>query len=462
MFRARTEYTHPVTEEMPCPLGVAVLDGDLYVAQMHRLLRYRNIKDRVQPEVVLGTESPEGAGNGFPDTFWHGWRYVVADERRGKLLVGIGAPCNVPGFGETLASTGDQDCADNEAHPLLGTLVQLDPNDKSRNGSPNIEVIARGIRNSVGITVHPHTQDIWFTDNGRDQWGGEGALPTEKTDSLPPDELNVLGVADPAHPIHFGFPACYGIGIVDPTSDKDGRPFNPKGNCEGHVPATVEMPPHSASLGVRFYNESAFPREYHGAALIAMVGSWDKGNPSGYAVAAVPFHPNGSHKALGPHRELLGGFITDPPTPCTIDDDCPGNATCQTKSPAATLGGTLLCGGRGRPADVEVLRSGEVLVTDETNSLVYSVRYTGKTPDCITSFGNCRGTSTRFNALASARAVSSAAPMAAWIVPLLAPILFVGLSHCRRAYKRGTLRERAQRWWAGDSPLVSRVHLGSC
>lgn len=376
------EVRKAVTEPMESPNGVAFLNGNLYVAQMNKVFRYQDVEARL----AAGQEIEKEKVLDLPNTHWHGWRYITADTVRQKLLIAIGVPCNVPYNGEVL------DCDDNEAHPYFGTVAEF-----NEDGS-GMRVLARGIRNSNGVHVHPETREVWFTDNGRDEWGGPGPTPTEYTNDSPPDEFNFLGLVGTVHePPNFGFPRCYGKAWVDTAShpasvaamvgmeQKAPVPFNPARNCDGLRPAIVEMPPHSATLGVRFYNESEFPAQYRGAAFLAEHGSWDRTLPSGYRVSRVHVVPGGQTTAL---QDFMTGFRFDPPVNCTTDSDCPGNSTCQTRSPAKHFNRQLYCGGRGRPTDVEVLRSGAMLVTDEMNSLVYHIRYTGNQPDCITTFGS--------------------------------------------------------------------------
>ena len=105
----------------------------------------------------------------------------------------------------------------------------------------DLEVYAEGVRNSVGFDWHPETDELWFTDNGRDNLG----------DDLPPDELNHA----PEAGLHFGFPYCHGGTIPDPDFGRD-RP------CDDFTPPAMPLGPHVASLGMRFYTGQMFPDEY--------------------------------------------------------------------------------------------------------------------------------------------------------------------------------------------------------
>lgn len=374
----------PVTAPMIQPNGIAFMGTDLFVAMIDRICVIRDvdtdpttIKDCVQ---ILGPESSEGAADGLPTYTHHGWRYLTADPVTQTLAVAIGAPCNVPWTSGS--SGGVADCANQgaggTAFPLLSTVATLNPD-----GS-EFQVAARGVRNSVGITYHPDTGEMWFTDNGRDQWGSSGSSATPDTSASPPDELNRLGSPGAAMP-DFGFPECYGRELPDTAIDGQGRPFNPSGQCdqEQYIGSVSELPSHSAALGLRFYNESAFPARYHGSCFIAEHGSWNRDPPSGFVLSTVDVGDPATATAVtslerktdATYEEFMTGFRLYPKVECSSTADCPGNSTCQMGAPNIDNG--PYCGGRGRPVDVEVLRDGTVLLSDDMNGLIYRIEYIG-------------------------------------------------------------------------------------
>jgi glucose/arabinose dehydrogenase len=130
----------------------------------------------------------------------------------------------------------------------------------------NKTIIAHGVRNTVGFDFDPDTGDLWFTENGRDMMG----------DDTPPDELNHMT----AEGVHYGYPFCHGKGIPDPQ-------FNPSRNCTGYKPATYELGPHVAALGLTFYEGSKFPKKYQKQPFFAEHGSWNRRVPIGYRVMWV-------------------------------------------------------------------------------------------------------------------------------------------------------------------------------
>ena len=223
------------------PNGVAFKDGDLYVAEINRILRYTNIEAQLdnppQPEIV---------NDAFPTNRSHGWKFIRFGPD-GLLYVPVGAPCNICNRGDPYASIG-----------------RLDTNG-------NFSIIARGIRNTVGFDWHPETGELWFTDNGRDRMG----------DDVPPDELNRIT----ANGQHFGYPYCHGTNIADPV-------FGDQRSCGEFVAPVQNLGPHVAALGMRFYTGDMFPEEYRNQIFIAEHGSWNRSSKIGYRITLVRLNGN--------------------------------------------------------------------------------------------------------------------------------------------------------------------------
>lgn len=273
------------------PNGIAFRDGDLYVAEVERVLLYRDIESRLDspPEpVTLAID--------LPSERHHGWRYIAFGPD-GKLYVSIGAPCNVcdrPGFAE---------------------IVRMDADGSNR------ETYAQGIRNSVGMTWHPDTGELWFTDNGRDMLG----------DDLPPCELNRA----PRAGLHFGFPRCHGSDISDPE-------FGAGASCESFAGPARELGPHVAPLGLRFYTGTQFPDEYRGQLFIAEHGSWNRSEKIGYRISLVRMEDN---EAVG-YETFAEGWLK-------------GNEVS------------------GRPVDLEIMPDGSLIVSDDMAGKLYRISYVG-------------------------------------------------------------------------------------
>lgn len=222
------------------PNGVAVLDGDLYVAEISRILKFKDIgRHLAEPPTA------EAVYDDFLKDVHHGWKYLRVGPDR-KLYTAVGAPCNI--------------CLSEKE--IFATLVRLNPD------GGNFEIYARGIRNTVGFDWHPDTRELWFTDNGRD-WLGDDA---------PPDELNHA----PKSGLNFGYPYCHAKDIADPE-------FGQRKSCSEFTPPAWTFSAHVAALGARFYSGSLFPAEYRGRLFVAQHGSWNRSAPVGYRVVAVRF-----------------------------------------------------------------------------------------------------------------------------------------------------------------------------
>lgn len=219
------------------PIGVAYRDGALYVAEMHRVIRYDDIEktfDKTPAFKVVRAMPPDG---------WHGEK-VIKFGPDGKLYIPVGAPCNVCN-------------KDKEVYAKIHRM--------NADGS-GFEEVARGIRNSVGMAWHPQTHELWFTDNGRDMLG----------DNLPSDKLNLA----PKIGLHFGFPYCQGGVVPDPE-------FAAGRKCSEFVAPMAKLGPHVASLGLEFNTGSQFPEQYKNQLFVAEHGSWNRSQKSGYRVALI-------------------------------------------------------------------------------------------------------------------------------------------------------------------------------
>lgn len=233
----RADQVFVLASGLDMPNGVAFRERALYVAEVHRILRFDDVEER-----LAAPPAPVVLRDDLPPDRHHGWKFIRFGPD-GWLYVPVGAPCNTCVVGDP-----------------YGTILRMSPDGSA------LQVVARGVRNSVGFDWHPETGELWFTDNGRD-WLG---------DDLPPDELN--RVTKPG--LHFGFPRCHGEGIVDPE-------LGGEQGCSGTVPPAWAFGAHVAALGMRFYTGTSFPAEYRGQVLVAQHGSWNRSSKVGYRVALV-------------------------------------------------------------------------------------------------------------------------------------------------------------------------------
>ncbi len=224
-----------IASGLEMPNGVAMRGGDLYVAEVSRILRFPAIEDRLddppRPEVVYDK---------YPHDRAHGWKFIAFGPD-GRLYVPVGAPCNI--------------C---DPKPPYASITRLAPD-----GS-GMEVYASGIRNSVGFDWDPRTHELWFTDNGRDRLG----------DDVPSDELDHA----PHAGMDFGYPYCHAGDVPDPKYGGGQHP------CGAFTPPARKLGPHVAALGMRFYTGSMFPAAYRNRVFIAEHGSWNRSRKIGYRV----------------------------------------------------------------------------------------------------------------------------------------------------------------------------------
>src|SRR5262249_20738319 len=134
------------------------------------------------------------------------------------------------------------------------------------------EVVARGVRNSVGFDWSPLDRTLWFSDNGRDLLG----------DDVPSDELNRVT----QNGQHFGYPYCHQGDVADPQ-------FGAQHRCSQSAPRIAKPGAHVAALGLRFYGGSQFPAEYRHNIFVAEHGSWNRSTKSGYRVVRVVLDAQG-------------------------------------------------------------------------------------------------------------------------------------------------------------------------
>lgn len=233
-----------VASGLDMPNGVALKDGDLYVAEVSRIIKFpdieSNFKNNPTYTVVL---------DDFPKDRSHGWKFIKFSPD-GKLYIPIGAPCNI--------------CL-REDDSRYASITKMDAD-----GS-NFEIFARGIRNTVGFDWHPITKELWFTDNGRDMLG----------DNIPPDELNYA----PTIGLHFGYPFLHGKNILDPE-------FGAQADTSQFTKPVQELGTHVAALGMEFYTGDMFPPEYKNQIFIAEHGSWNRSQKIGYRVTLVKLNGN--------------------------------------------------------------------------------------------------------------------------------------------------------------------------
>jgi len=274
------------------PNGIALHNGTLYIAEINKISKIDDVADRLD-----NPPKPTVIYDDLPSDAPHGWKFLTVGPDN-KLYFNIGAPCNI--------------CMPSDRHAQI-RRINLD-------GS-GAEVVARGIRQIVGMDWHPRLKVLYFTENQRD-WLSE---------DQPQDKLNRL-----LHPgeDNFGFPYCDGGDIPDPQ-------FGWGHSCNEFTRPIAQLGPHSAPLGMRFYTAKMFPKEYRDAIFIVRHGSWNKSRKIGGDVVVARLNPDGTVKSIEP---FITGFIQD------------NNYV-------------------GRPVDIEWMKDGSMLLSDDYNGAVYRIGY---------------------------------------------------------------------------------------
>ena len=289
---ARTVRT--VVDKLNQPAGVAFKNGSLYVMAIDKMLRYDGIEKNPSAVAVDMTDKFQ-----LPKEQHHNWKYISFGPD-GKLYVPFGAPCNI-------CALPSQEYAQIRRYNADGS---------------GMEVIASGVRNSVGFDWHPVTKELWFSNHGRD-WLG---------DDSPNDTLNRLSKTG----LNYGFPYCHQGNLADPEIKK----ANP---CEGVDQPVALMGTHAATMGVTFYTGNMFPPEYRNVLLNARKGSWNSNKKTGYDVVMVKADADGKNAKVEP---FLTGFMND------ADQSF-----------------------WGRPTYLMQMPDGAVLVSDEQTGAIYRVSY---------------------------------------------------------------------------------------
>jgi glucose/arabinose dehydrogenase len=295
------------------PFGIAFYPAGaeprwIYVANTDSVVRFPYGSGDLQARAAAETVVAKLPGGGLLRGGGH-WTRDVAFSRDGKkMYVSVGSRSN------------NDDSDDNPAEFHRACILEFNPD-----GS-GLRVLASGIRNAVGIAVHPRTGALWASVNERDNLG----------DNLVPDYIT--HVQDGGF---YGWPWFYLGGHQDPRHQ--GK--HPELQAKVIVP-DVLLEPHFASLQMLFYEGKQFPAAYRGDIFAAEHGSWNKSVRAGYEVIRVPLHQQ--DRASGEFEDFLTGFVT-----------AEGDVW-------------------GRPVGVTVASDGSLLVTDDGSKSIWRVSYSGK------------------------------------------------------------------------------------
>jgi glucose/arabinose dehydrogenase len=296
---------------LPGVHGVAVQGDQVYLASSTTIWRMPRAGGAPQPVVT-----------GLPEGGQHANR-MVRFGPDGLMYITIGSSCN--------------DCAEEN---LLerGTMIRYTPDGQKR------EVVANGLRNTIGYDWHAATGELWGMDNGNDFHG----------DWLPPEELNRIVPGR-----NYGWPICHGDRHVDAMTNAPpervalepgrhrplGKPMPRDEYCGRTEGSVLTAPAHAAPIALRFATASGFPAQMRGDAFVAFRGSWNRREPVGYKVQRILFDEAGRPRGF---EDFLVGFV-DPATRQVL----------------------------GRPAGIAFAADGAMLVSDDLNGIIYRVAWMG-------------------------------------------------------------------------------------
>lgn len=296
----RAEQVRTVVSDLKLAHGIAVHQGQLYLATDTTVYKARINADG-------SVEEPRAIIRDLPTGGQHPNR-TLAVGPDGMLYITVGSTCNA--------------CRETDQRSATVLRATLDGAD--------LEVFARGLRNTIGFGWHPGSGQLWGFDHGSD---GRG-------DDQPPEELNLLRPDG-----DFGWPYCFGDRRPDVYYNQEPPGTTKDAYCPTTLAPILTYQAHSAPIGMVFYTGDQFPAAYRGDAFVAMRGSWNRAPATGYKLVRVRFQ-NGWPVAV---EDFLTGFL--------IED-----------------GGAYF----GRPAGVALAPYGSLFVSDDTNGVIYRISWAGR------------------------------------------------------------------------------------
>ncbi|WKC78534.1 PQQ-dependent sugar dehydrogenase [Borreliella turdi] len=300
----KNKQIYTIANTLKKPIGIAYWDNKLYISSVDKIYVVENVKEEINKSIKANKDYkwkmqifsllPQNT------TKMHSGRYIKVDPKNNKLIVNIGSQYNakVPPKKEAI-------------------LLSIDLETKKE------EIIAYGVRNSVGFDFHPISNEIYFSDNGQDGLG----------DNIPPDEINLII----KYKEHFGFPYMFG------KNQRNYNFYNKAPKNTKFSPSIYELPAHVAPLGIHFYQGNNFPKEYINKLFIAEHGSWNRSSPVGYKITTLDIDPK--NRIAKNYKVFLYGFLK------------PDNSKF------------------GRPVDIITYYDGSILFSDDFGNKIYRVYY---------------------------------------------------------------------------------------
>ncbi|WP_066217822.1 PQQ-dependent sugar dehydrogenase [Formosa haliotis] len=292
----------PFLEDLKQPLGMLIIGNHFYVANTDGLYKYPYKAGQTALQPDQGKKIVELPAGGYN----HHWtRNIITNANQDKIYISVGSASNVGEYG-----------MDEEIRRANILVVDLD--------GKNEKIYASGLRNPVGMDWNPSNGELWTAVNERDKIG----------DNLVPDYVTSVKEGG-----FYGWPYAYFGAIPDPRLEGQAPDLVAK-----TIVPDVSVGPHTASLGLTFYDGNSFPERYKNGIFVGQHGSWNRSVLSGYRVVFIPFE-NGKPAAVP--EDFLTGFIAD-----GSDTDV-----------------------YGRPVCVAVTPAGDLLVNDDAGNTIWKVSY---------------------------------------------------------------------------------------
>lgn len=302
-----------IAQDLNAPNSVAYFNNVLYIANQDSILKMVEDHGQWSKPVPLIKDLPTGG---------HTLKTVRVGPDQ-HLYINVGSSCNV--------------C--NEENPLRATLLRYTLEGRPAGHLTTVgwhkpsPIWAEGLRNSQGFTWHPNTQTMYATNNGADNRSDQknGRI----NDALPPEHINAIKPGQ-----HYGWPFCW----ADPS--QAGRMFQdpnflgPDGFCNQTSSPAITLPSHSTPIGITFLEKSQFPSTYRSDAIVALHGSWNRQEPSGYKLVRIRFKNN---------------------QPIQVEDFATGWLVNRMAW--------------GRPVDVAIGTDGRLYVSDDKANCIYVIQY---------------------------------------------------------------------------------------
>jgi glucose/arabinose dehydrogenase len=304
-----------VSNQLNAPNGLAFVGDDLLVANQDGVVKLTQSNGNWSVPKPFISGLPSGG---------HTLKTIKVGADN-FIYINVGSSCNV--------------CLEDD--PTRATILRYTLQGKPAGG---LEVVGRhnlapiwasGLRNSQGFAWHPKTGSMFATNNGADMRSDKAG--GKVNDELPPEHFNKI---EPGN--NYGWPHCWGNANDLKTMVEDPNFLGTANFCKNATPPSITFTSHSTPIGVTFLDKSHFPAEYKNDAIVALHGSWNRDQLSGYKLVRIKF--NGE-------------------TPVEVVDFATG-----------WMNNNLAW---GRPVDVIVGPDGALYVSDDRAGYIYRIHYKG-------------------------------------------------------------------------------------